>query len=64
MTINGRPHALDPRMSAMTSTLRLELGAFLSQVMGLRGPAFPGFDVSGLLAVQANLKRTHTAAES
>nr|WP_249802822.1 Gfo/Idh/MocA family oxidoreductase [Bradyrhizobium sp. 44] len=62
MTINGRPHALDKRMSTMTSTLRLELGAFLSQVTGSTGPAFASFDVSGLLAVQENLKRAHATA--
>ncbi|WP_265440961.1 Gfo/Idh/MocA family protein [Bradyrhizobium sp. SEMIA] len=57
MTINGKPHALDPRMAVMASTLRLELGAFLSQVTGATDAAFPGWDVSGLLAVQEDLKR-------
>ncbi|MET4485837.1 Gfo/Idh/MocA family oxidoreductase [Bradyrhizobium sp. LA7.1] len=62
MTINGQPHALDPRMSAMASTLRLELGAFLSQVKSGTDSAFLGWDVSDLLAVQEDLKRTLATA--
>lgn len=62
MTINGQPHALDPRMSVIASTLRLELGEFLSQVTGATNEAFPGWDVSGLLAVQEGLKRALATA--
>lgn len=62
MTINGQPHALDPRMSVMASTLRLELGAFLSQVTGATDAALLGWDVSGLLAVQEGLKRALATA--
>ncbi|MBR0741404.1 Gfo/Idh/MocA family oxidoreductase [Bradyrhizobium liaoningense] len=61
MTINGQPRTLDPRMSVMTSTLRLELGAFLLQVTVAKDAALPGWDVSGLLAVQADLKRALAA---
>ncbi|MET4231315.1 putative dehydrogenase [Bradyrhizobium sp. I1.8.5] len=62
MTINGQPRALDPRMSVMASTLRLELGAFLSQVTGATDAALLGWDVSGLLAVQEGLKRALATA--
>jgi len=62
MTINSQPHALDQRMLAMESTLRLELGAFLSQVTGATEAAFLGWDVSGLLAVQEDLKRVLATA--
>nr|WP_249800402.1 MULTISPECIES: Gfo/Idh/MocA family oxidoreductase [unclassified Bradyrhizobium] len=61
MTINGQPHALDESMSAMNSTLRLELGAFLSQMMGTADAVAVG-DVSGLLAAQEDLKRTLATA--
>jgi predicted dehydrogenase len=33
ITINGQPHALDPVLQPMTSTLRLQLGAFLSEIL-------------------------------
>lgn len=62
MTINSEPHALEPHMAEMASTLRLELGAFLSQVMGATDAAVFGGDVSGLLAVQEDLKRTLATA--
>lgn len=32
VTVNGRPHALNPVLQPMTSTLRLQLGAFLSEI--------------------------------
>jgi predicted dehydrogenase len=32
ITVNGLPHALDPVLQPMTSTLRLQLGAFLSEI--------------------------------
>ncbi len=61
MTINGQPHALDPRMSVMASTLRLELGRSCLCVTGAIDAALLGWDVSGI-AVQEGLKRALATA--
>ena len=57
MTIDGQSRALHQPLSAMTSTLRLELGAFLSQATGATNAAFTRWDASALLSVQADLER-------
>ena len=57
MTIDGQSRALHQPLSAMTSTLRLELGAFLSQATGATNAAFTSWDASALLSVQADLER-------
>jgi predicted dehydrogenase len=57
ITVDGQPRAIDPRLLPMTSTLRLELGAFLSQATGAIGAPFTNWDASHLLSVQADMER-------
>ena len=64
MTIDGQSRALHHPLSAMTSTLRLELGAFLSQATGATNAAFTSWDASALLSVQADLERALASGAS
>ena len=64
MTIDGQSRALHQPLSAMTSTLRLELGAFLSQATGATNAAFTSWDASALLSVQADLERALASGAS
>lgn len=58
--IDGRTWALDSRLAAMTSTLRLELGAFLAAVTGSIDTTFITSGVPVLLALQEQLERNST----
>ena len=57
ITIDGRPHPLDQRFVAMTSTLRLELGAFLAEVTGATAATFISSEIASLLALQEELEQ-------
>lgn len=63
ITINDQPRTVDPQLSQMTSTLRLELGAFLSQTTGAISVPFTNWDASGLLSVQADMERMLAPAD-
>lgn len=62
LTIDGVAFALDPQLAAMTSTLRLELGAFLSRATGVAHAAFTGLEASDLLSAEAELRRVLAGA--
>jgi predicted dehydrogenase len=55
--IDGRRCAVDPQFAAMTSTLRLELGAFLAAVTGSIDTTFIISGMPVLLALQGQLER-------
>jgi predicted dehydrogenase len=57
ITIDGRPHSLDERFVAMTSTLRLELGAFLAEATGATSVTFISSEIPALLALQDELEQ-------
>jgi predicted dehydrogenase len=63
ITVNDQPRAVDPQLSPMISTLRLELGAFLSQATGVIGAPFTNWDASSLLSVQADMERMLALAD-
>jgi predicted dehydrogenase len=57
ITVDGRPHPLDKRFVAMTSTLRLELGAFLAEATGATAATFISSEIPALLALQDELEQ-------
>lgn len=55
--IDGWSLPLDPQLAAMSSTLRLELGAFLSVTTGAIDATFITSEIANLLALQEELER-------
>lgn len=53
VSFNKRYQAMDPRLSAMSSTLRLEFGAFLMEALGDHGPTPISACVENMLLLQA-----------
>ena len=57
ITVDGRPHPLDKHFVAMTSTLRLELGAFLAEATGATAATSISLEFPALLALQDELEQ-------
>jgi predicted dehydrogenase len=57
LSIDGRPLFLDPQLLPLTSTLRLELGAFLAMATGAIEATFIVDELWALLRLQAELER-------
>ena len=57
ITVGGQPHPLDERFVTMTSTLRLELGAFLAEATGATTATFISSEIPALLALQEELEQ-------
>jgi len=53
MSVNQQPHALDPRLGPLTSTLRLEWGGFIAPLLG----AEPRNDGDPSVPIQIQLQR-------
>lgn len=56
LMIDGQPLPLDPQLAPMTSTLRLELGAFIVMATGAIETTFIVDGISALLALQQELE--------
>lgn len=57
LAIDGQPLPLDPQLAPLTSTLRLELGAFLAMATGALKKTFIVDGVPALLRLQAEVDR-------
>jgi predicted dehydrogenase len=57
ITVEDRPYPLDERFVAMTSTLRLELGAFLAEATAVTAATFISSEIASLLALQEELEQ-------
>jgi predicted dehydrogenase len=55
--VDDRPYPLDERFVAMTSTLRLELGAFLAEAGGATAATFISSEIPALLVLQEELEQ-------
>lgn len=61
--IDGLLQPLDPQLAVMTSTLRLELGAFFSMTTGVIDETFIASRIADLLMLQVELER-YTAGDN
>jgi predicted dehydrogenase len=57
ITVDNRLYPLDERFVAMTSTLRLELGAFLAEATGATAATVISSEIPALLALQDQLEQ-------